>query len=128
MVEGIWTTRGVVPYSSGRRETTGRTRRPAALFFGASPKPGTQREEKVGGFVGRRVCALALSLGVLDARRGEPYQGPHFVREGSGDAGARAHGSRCDVRRGQILQRGQKRWHKAPDGLRGLRYGRPQRP
>src|SRR5215211_2463839 len=40
VVEVAWTTRSSVPYSSPRRVSTGRTRRPAALFLRASPKPG----------------------------------------------------------------------------------------
>src|SRR5215216_3248244 len=40
VVEVAWTICGSLPYSSPRRVRTGRTRCPAALFSGASPRPG----------------------------------------------------------------------------------------
>ncbi len=85
------------------------------------------REEGFGGYR-RRLRAPALSLGILDARRGEPDPGPHLFRQGPEHAGPGAYGPRRYVRHGQVLQRGEGRRHKAPDGLRGIRDGRPPRP
>src|SRR4028118_128619 len=83
----------------------------------AIPKPVEIGEERMDGNAFR---ALALPFGVLDARRGESYQGFDLLRQRPEHARTSTHRPRCDVRFGQVLSGGQEGGYKALVGLRGL--------